>query len=257
MNSMLNRSVAFAPARPGREAPPEGPVSGCGRARKLMRLYDFDGYLEAVTAFQHVLEQAPGYAPAFAGLGETYSYWGFRRELNGLEARSYYHLAVENAELALDLAPERGESHRAMSVALRRGDRIDAERSKEEVLLALDLDANDAETWCQYWRAFGYNIADTSILRAIELDPTLCGAYNDLAVVLCGCGRFDEAARHLETALRLSPSNSLVQYNLAMVLDRRNQREAALRLLQSALAARPGDALLTSGWALMGGTHHA
>ncbi|MFC1679778.1 tetratricopeptide repeat protein [Elusimicrobiota bacterium] len=217
------------------------------KGRRQMRLFDTEGYELAVASFLQILDEAPGYGPAHAGLAEAYSYWGFRREINGEESQSYYALSLEHAEKAVDLAPDLGESHRALAVALRRGEHANAERRKEEVLIALDLDPNSAENWYEYWRAFGYQPHDTSIQRALELDPRLCAAEIDLGVVLCERDRLHEAARHLGKALEINPRNSLASYNLVMVLDRQGKGSAAREVLDRAREAHPNDPLIT--WA--------
>jgi tetratricopeptide (TPR) repeat protein len=123
------------------------------RARASMRLFDVDGYEEAVPLLREAVEAAPAYAPAYAALAETYSYWGFRREIGGMEAQSLYDMALENANLALNLAPDLAESHRAMAVALRRGAQADPDRRRAEVTTAMDMAPHDAETLWEHWRA--------------------------------------------------------------------------------------------------------
>lgn len=221
------------------------------RARKLMRLFDVEGYERAVSCFQQVLELAPDYAPAFTGLAETYAYWGFRRELAGQEHQSCYDLAYSFAAEALRLAPERADSHRGMALSLRRGAKRDLERAKREALIAVDLDPSDAESQHQLWRAFGSELSDPSIQRARELDPSLCAAENDFGVVLCESGRLDEAVARFMAALRVNPRNSLVLYNLAMALDRKGLRETAVSVLRKARGLHPGEPLLERGWILL------
>lgn len=222
--------------------------------RRRMRLFDAAGYKEAVVAFRRALDLAPDSVLAGACLAETYSYWGFREELNGRDSRSFYDLALELAERAVLLGARRPESRRALSVALLRGPHADIERSREEILAALDLRDDDAETWYQHWRAFGYEVEDPSFQRALELDPELCGAYNDMGVALCGRERLPEALSYLQAALRLNPRNSLVQYNLAMVLDRMDLADKGRALLNRARRMLPNDPLLDRGWAVLEGS---
>ena len=87
---------------------------------RMMRLYDSAGYEQAVVAFRHALELDPGSVEASAFLAETYSYWGFREELNGRESQSYYDLSLNLAEQSVRLGMHQPESHRALSVALGR-----------------------------------------------------------------------------------------------------------------------------------------
>lgn len=235
-------------------APNEVSADDCvAEGRRLMRLFDAAGYEEAVAAFRQALELEPGSVAASAFLAETYSYWGFREELNGRDCQSFYDLSLELAEQAVSLGAHRPESRRALSVALRRGAHADIERSRAEILAALELRDDDAETWYQYWRAFGYEVSDPAIYRALELDPELCGAYNDLGAVLCGHERFPEALSYLQAALKLNPRNSLVQYNMAMVLDRMDLADKGLALLSRARRLLPNDPLLERGWAGLNG----
>lgn len=223
------------------------------KARAKMRLFDIEGYVKAVALLRHVINASPLYGPAHAALGEIYSHWGFRLELNGKAAESFYSLAMRHAKRALDLAPEQSESHRSMAVALRRGEYANDSRRKEEILTALDLDPGLAENWYEYWRAFGYQSTDPTILRAMELDPENPGMYIDFAVVLCGEGRLAEAERHLRQALKLAPRNSLALYNLSMVLDRRNAPKEALAVLRTAEEMHPEDPLVQRGLYLLTG----
>lgn len=221
--------------------------------RSMAKLFDLAGYEEAVAHFRHALELDPDCVSACVGLAETYSYWGFRREVSGLECQSYYDLSLEYASQALRMGPQLAESHRSLSVALRRGSHHDLDRSRAEILAAVDLRGDDAETWHQYWRAFGYDVSDPAIHRALQLDPRLCGAHNDLGAALCGNGRLAEAQARFQQALRLNPRNSLVQYNLAMTLDRQGLTQKAVALLRVARQMLPHDGLLESGWELLGG----
>lgn len=217
------------------------------RARAAMRLFDVEGYAEAVPLLREAIEAAPAYAPAYAALAETYSYWGFRREVAGLESQSFYDMALENANLALSLAPDRAESHRAMAVALRRGALSDPERRKAEVTTALDLAPEDPETLWEHWRAFGYDPDDAGVRRALELEPGLCGLHIDLGAACCERGDVEGAVRELTLALQINPRNSLAYYDLAMALDRKGHTVVALDILRRILKMHPGDDLIESG----------
>lgn len=243
-------------------APGEAPSGSLGvfsaeehiaRGRRMMRLFDAPGYEEAVRAFRLALEMSPDSVEANAFLSETYSHWGFREEINGRDGQSYHDLSLEFAEQAVRLGADRPESHRALSVALRRGANADADRSRAEILVALDLRENDADSLYQHWRAFGYDVAAPSIHRALELDPEHCGAYIDLGAAHYVNNQFPEALACLQAALKINPRNSLVQYNLAMVLDRVGMAEKGRAVLLRARRLSPDNPLLENGWASLGG----
>lgn len=253
METLIEANVVPTPE------PGNGPVELVAEGKRFLMLFDQEGYAEAVAQYLQALAKSSGFAPAHAGLSEAYSYWGFRREIGGQESRSYYRLAFEHAEKALSLAPDRADSHRAMAVALRRGERSDPDRRREEVLAALELDPKDAHTWYERWRAFGYSLSDESIQRALEMDPRHIGAHIDLGVVLCDELRLNEALMHLMQAVQLNPRNSLAYYNLAMVLDRLDRSEQAVKALLKAQQMYRDDPLIAHAIVLLGekGTTHA
>lgn len=218
------------------------------QGKTLLLLFDPQGYEEAVPLFRAAIEAAPTLAPAYAGLSETYSYWGFRRQIAGQESQSLYDMAHDYAHMALRLAPELAEAHRAMAVALRRGRRkSDHERRRQEITLALDLDPADGMSWAESWRANGYRLEDPALARALELAPDLCGLRIDLGAVYCELEQYDEAAAQLMKALKINPRNTLAYYDLAMVLDRKGDRPKAVGLLRKARELQPEDPLIESG----------
>lgn len=220
--------------------------------RRLMRLFDVEGYASAAAQFREALMLSPRSASALAGLAETYSFWGYRREVAGEECQSYYDLAYASASAGLRLAPGMAEGHRAMSLSIRRGGRRDPNWAKREALIAVALDPNDGEAWHQSWRASGYDLADPAMLRAQQLAPS-CALENDVGSALYEAGRLDEAASRFMAALRVNPRNSLVYWNLAMTLDQKGMRGAAIEVLRKARALHPREALLARGWDRLGG----
>lgn len=214
---------------------------------RAYRLYDIEGYEEAVVHLMRATDLTPSFGPGWAALAEVYSHWGFRNEISGIDGAPLYKMSFACAQAALRYAPERSDSHRAMAVALRRGEHAAPVARRAEILTALDLDPKDASNWHEYWRASGYQLPESSIERCLELDPRHCGARIDLGSALYSRGRFQEAAREFVQALQINPRNSLASYNLAMTTGRLGHRAKAVELLRRALKYRPGDALLGDG----------
>ena len=243
--------LGAAARTPGAASPRDIAAEVLGPARRSMSSFDPAGWEEAVAVLKRLLDRLPDHAPSHAALAECYALWGFRRELDGAEAESYYGLAYQHASRAFTLAPERADAHRALAVALRRGEHADLDRRQEEALIALDLDSNDAQNWYEYWRAFGYSPQDPAIARALELDPGLTGAHIDLGVVFYTKGRLSDARRHLERAVALAPRNTLALYNLAMTLAALKLFKEAAAALERGLAVEPGNRLLLEGLAIL------
>jgi tetratricopeptide (TPR) repeat protein len=221
------------------------------KGRRALQLFEPSGYEEAVACFWEAIEAEPGFPLPYAALAEAYSYWGFRKEIAGEEAQSYYDLAYQQACEALKQAPQRAESHRAAAMALRRGSRANSELRAREARRAVELDPEAAENWYELWRALGYRLEDGAIRRALELNPALFAAVHDLAVKLCEAGDLAAAVERFRVALNLNPRHTLARYNLAMTLQRMGLVNEARRELAK---ADSGDALIRSGQRLLEST---
>jgi tetratricopeptide (TPR) repeat protein len=138
-----------------------------------------------------------------------------------------------------------------MAVARRGGESADASARKAEARRALELNPYDGENCWEFWRAHDGGPDDPLVFKAIALDPSLCGAHNDLGVSLCEHGRLDEAVFHLKSALRLNPRNSLFRYNLAMICLRKGLLADAESILVAAREMHPEDPLTLSGLKLI------
>jgi tetratricopeptide (TPR) repeat protein len=81
---------------------------------------------------------------------------------------------------------------------------------------------------------FGIKVAQTGLWReaqyrwerAVELDPTYAEAWNNLAIAYEHSGKFDEARKAYETALKLDPKNMLIRqnYDLFKEINDRTQK---------------------------------
>lgn len=63
--------------------------------------------------------------------------------------------------------------------------------------------------------------------RATELDPTYAQAWNDLAIGYEQMGKFDDARKAYETALKIDPHDQYIQQNydaFREIYDRQNRR---------------------------------
>lgn len=231
------------------------------RGREQRLLFDTPAFEAAVPLLREALELEPTYAPAYAELSETYSYWGFRRESSCLglrhetrllEFQSLYNLAYDYADMAVRLAPDAGAPHRAMAAALRRGARADPPRRSQEAQLSAELAPEDFETRAECWRVRGYDPDDPVLRQTLESAPWLVAARVDLAAALCERGRYSDAFHELMAGLNASPDNVQIYYEIALVLDRQGLRPKALEVLRKALAVRGDDPLVKQGFALLG-----
>ena len=82
---------------------------------------------------------------------------------------------------------------------------------------------------------FGIRVAQKSLWKeavyrfekAIEIDPSYGGAWNNLGIAYEQMGRFDEARKAYEKALVLEPNNTFIRNNYDLfreIYDRQNRR---------------------------------
>jgi tetratricopeptide (TPR) repeat protein len=79
--------------------------------------------------------------------------------------------------------------------------------------------------------------------RALILDPTLDEARNQLALVFCHIGAFDEALQESREAIATNPNNNLAQLRIGQTLNFQGKYEEALTILRG-LPQQANPALL-------------
>jgi tetratricopeptide (TPR) repeat protein len=77
---------------------------------------------------------------------------------------------------------------------------------------------------------------------ALESDPGLAEAHNNLGVLLLGRSNTTEGIRELREALHLKPGDIETQYNLALALNQGQQWSEAAKLVGKVLEKRGNDA---------------
>jgi len=159
----------------------------------------------AILALERAVEADPAFAPAQAELAQAYTWKLF---LFAPEERKLAEKAFMAAEKALALDPNSAVAH------LARG-------------RLLWTPANN----------FPHEKAIREYRRALALNPNLDEARNQLALVYCHIGAFDEALRESHEAVTTNPNNNLAQFRAGQTLNFQGKYEEALTVLR----AIPGD----------------
>jgi TolB-like protein/DNA-binding winged helix-turn-helix (wHTH) protein/Flp pilus assembly protein TadD len=164
-----------------------------------------EGLQEAIHIFQEVIARDPNYAPAYAGLADSYALLcGYSVAPPGdfmLQARA----AAVNA---LRLDERLPQAHTSMALI--------------------------AESYDFDWRA-----AETEFRRAIALDPNYATAHEWYAEHLAWRGRFDEALVEIGRARRLDPMSLIVAADEAKILYYSRQYDRAIAQYQTILEMQP------------------
>jgi len=156
---------------------------------------------KAIAAFEEAIRLDENYAPPYAGLAIATS-------LTNVESQADFESNVRAAETSLKLDPELAEGHAARGLML-----------LDDVFHY----GGDAENKLAR--------AETSLRRALDLDPSLTNAYNWLSNVLRQQGRVDEANVVQERGLLVNPLDPILSGNKALRLRNQGEYERAERLL--------------------------
>ena len=175
-----------------------------------------EGYERAIQAFSRAIEQDPTYAPAYAGLADTYTVMSYFSQLIPFEEARPKARAAAVKALALD--DSLAEAHTSMASVL------------------------EFEQWD--WAG-----AEREYRRAIQLAPSYATAYHWYANNLSTRGRHQEAITYARRAVELDPLSPILHVALAHAYVLAGQNEEALAALSKALEIEPasGNAHLFRG----------
>lgn len=75
---------------------------------------------------------------------------------------------------------------------------------------------------------------------AVQIEPEMVSAWNNLGVAEAGLGRLSEAESAYRRAIKMSPQYALAHYNLGRVHDALGSYDAAIEEYQKAIELDPG-----------------
>jgi len=157
------------------------------------------GFQQAIEYFRQAIAKDPNYAPAYAGLANSYALMpGYTLS----PAAKYMPKAREAAVRALEIDDNLPEAH---------------------VALALILENYD----------WNWSTAEKEYRRAIELNPNYATAHQWYAEFLMWQGRFDEALRESEAARRLDPLSMIIGTDRGAIFYFSRQYDRAIEQFHS------------------------
>jgi TolB-like protein/DNA-binding winged helix-turn-helix (wHTH) protein len=171
------------------------------RGRFYLNRQTKDDNEAAITALERAVATDPTFAAAYAELAQAYSWKLF---LFTPGEKQWGEKAFVAAEKAIALDPDLAVAH------LARGR-----------LLWTPANRFPHEKTIQEYR------------RAVTLNPSLDEARNQLALVYCHIGAFDEALRESREAVATNPTNNLAQFRIGQTLNLQGKYEQALSALQA------------------------
>lgn len=162
---------------------------------------------KAAAEFRQAVNLDPGYALAYTGLANAYSW---RASFTSGADDEFYEKARGLANKALELDPNLADAYTALG----------------RVQYSYDWD----------WAA-----AERSFRRALELDPNNVDAHQYYARLLTALGRYTEGLAEIGRARELDPRSADLGVPLFAILEKRGQYDEGLRVLRASLEL-DGDA---------------
>jgi tetratricopeptide (TPR) repeat protein len=183
---------------------------------------------EAVDCFTRLTERAPRFAPAYAGLADSYS---LLREYSLMPDGEAFPRAIAAAQRAVELDPESSLGHRALAFAAFNWS-FDVATAEREFRRAIALDPRDAEA--HHWFATSLMLlarnaeALEEIARAQELEPTSASIVADRGFILYAAGQQEEALEVVGRLARTEPDLVSPHRYLAEMYFNRNDYRSYL-----------------------------
>jgi len=164
-----------------------------------------EGLTKAITQFEQVIQQAPRFAPAYAGLADCYNVLTVYEDAMPAET---FSKAKAAALKALELDEGLGDAHASLG----------------EIYFRFDWD----------WEA-----AEKEFCRAIELEPGYSTAHHWYAEYLVAMGRYDEGIAEAEKALELDPLSLIINADAGWFFDMAGKHDRALSQLRRTMELEP------------------
>lgn len=200
------------------------------------------GLKKSLEFFERALNEQADYAPAYAGLADSFAllaFYGYARPLDVMPK------AKRAAQKALELNPDLTEAHASLAYIHMMFD-WDCVAAEREFHRARSL--NRAYSPARYWYSILLLIIgrdDDSVAEArhaLECDPLSAYAQTHLGIMLLFCGRVSEACGEVFKAIELNPKFELARFILGACLHLLSRREEAIRELESVVADTNRDA---------------
>lgn len=167
---------------------------------------------KALDSFQQAIAKDPNYAPAYAGLADTYFYLGYA--WGHIPPTQAMPLARAAAQKAIELDPSSAEGHTSLATVELTYD-WNLPAAEQELKRAIELNSNNEESHHVYAAVLiAMGRLDESVAearKAVEVDPVSSSARNFLGYMLVDSGRIDEAIEEDLKTLEIDP----IQANLA------------------------------------------
>jgi serine/threonine-protein kinase len=222
--------------KPAESAKPAAYESYLAAAPYLRRYEKSENLDKAISLLKDAVKADPGFALAFAALGEAY-----RRKFDITQDPSLLKGAESNASRALQLNDSLARVHIVMGGVHRELGR--RELAQQEFLTASKLEPNNADALSELAGEYGASqrVPDAERLyrQAVALKPDSWGIYNDFGRFLMTQDKPEEAAGQFRMVIQHAPDSVAGYLNLAAALLTAGRPQEAETPLRKALQLNP------------------
>lgn len=223
-----------------------GAYEACLRARFHWNRRTREDLYRALELFACSIEKDPQYAPAFAGLADTYLVLLDYRYVAPSEALAMATAAAVNA---LRLDERLADAHTSLAHA--KFHALDWEGSEQEFQRAIQLGLGYALAHFYYANFLSgrgrFQEAVAEAREAVRLDPVSMAATSNLAILYYVAGRYPEALDVCRKALQLEPKLARPYDDLGRILLEEHAWPEAIAALEKAVSLSNRSARCLSG----------
>jgi TolB-like protein/DNA-binding winged helix-turn-helix (wHTH) protein/Tfp pilus assembly protein PilF len=202
-----------------------------------------DGLMKAVEYFNTALEKDSAYAPAYAGLADSYALMG-DWEYGVLAPKEAFPKAKAAATRALQLDDTLGEAHTSLAFCLDVFDWAwDSAEKEFKRAIELSPDYATAHDWYA-WHLIMQGRKTEAIAemkKAESFDPLSLIVSADMADILLIARLLDESMRQSQRTIEMAPEFPVAHYQLAQAFAQKQRYGEAIAELQKAIALSGGN----------------
>jgi len=180
-------------------------------ARQHFLNFTPDGFKKSIESYQNIISMYPGFAPAYSGLSEVYSYLGNYKLHTKEDYEESYNKSYYNLKKAIQLEPKSLETQRALATSYLHLRWLT--RAKKEANSIIATYPSNPEAYYVFWSSTGKNPDSPYIKKSLELNPNYIPAHIELGTSYFFKKRdYRKAAEHYSKSLEIADSSELRDY---------------------------------------------
>lgn len=213
------------------------------KGRYFWQRRTFDGLKNAIAYYQRSIELDPAFASAYVGLADSYY---LLYDYNYDPSKENVDRAKSNLNRALELDPNSEEAYVTLGLIYGTYE-WDWEKAGRSFDAAIHIRPDSADAYhrraMMYLKQREFEMAESDMRRAVELEPTSLGINMNMGLVLFFSGRDDEAIKQFRSTIELEGNLPAPKWYLARCLWRSGRIDRAMDAYLEAMRSSGGNDL--------------